>query len=400
VGFKSPSAAGAQHLPSSKIVGTSYRVLVSVQGGLHRGAAFIASSSESVQLGSSADCDLVLMDAGVPEKALRLYEQDGALAADVLTPGVRLADATLPLGIKVFSEPMVRLRMGGAVLRVELLRRTHRSSSVVSAPTLHPGISGAAPKRQNWAAFTLAGLIVATALAAVGGAVNASAKRVVQQDARTLNSVVESFNALGAQLLVSDSSGGIPKLSGLVVDAPMKNRLESDIRAAGIKVDMQLHDIRQMAESLTRLALLTGHPCEAKHLGAGRFECDAGVADPAAVSQLRALAQQVPGVVVLNVQARAPEPVLAQAPLAPPPLVPQATEPVRPKLPVIRHVAVGDKGSFAYDGNGRRLRMGDSIDGAKVVAIRFEGVEFLRDKQRYHVSVTPMLTSAPSAPVN
>ncbi len=397
----------AQHSPLNQVGATSYRVLVSVQDGLHRGAAFIAASSESVFLGSSPDCDLVLMDDGVHEKALCLYERDGFLAADVLASDVWLAGAELPLGVKVFTEPMARLRVGGAALRVELLRRTHRESDILSGPAQSPVLPNVAPQRRNWAAFTLAGLMVATALAVVGGAVNASARREAQQEARTLSSVVESFNALGAQMAVSSELGGVPRLRGLIADAPMRERLEGEIRAAGIKVDIQLHDVRQMAESLTRLALLADRACEAKHLGGGRFQCDAGVADQRVVSQLTALAQQVPGVVALEVRARPPErspepvPVVVAAisePVAP--VVVPAPAVARPKLPVIRHIAVGERESFAYDGNGRRLRVGDSVDGAKVINIRFEGVEFVRDKQRYQVGVTPMLTSASSGTTN
>jgi hypothetical protein len=398
-----PAAAQsvAQHSPSNQVVSVSYRVLVSVQDGLHRGAAFIAGSSESVYLGSSPECDLVLMDDGVHEKTLCLYEQDGSLAVNVLSPDVWLAGQELPLGVKVFTEPMARLQVGGAALRVELLRRTHREPDGVSGAQEQAAVPTAMPRRRHWAAFTLAGLMVATALAVVGGAVNASARREAQQEARTLSSVVESFNALGAEMTLSGEPASPPQLRGLVVDAPMKERLESEIRSAGIRVDIQLHDVRQMAESLTRLASLADHPCEAKHLGGGRFECDAGVAEPRTVAQLAALAGQVPGVVALQVRARSPErspePVPAVVAVTPEPVVPAAVvAPVvtRPKLPVIRHVAVGERESFAYDGNGRRLRVGDVVDDAKVVKIRFEGVEFVRDKQRYQVGVTPMLTSA------
>lgn len=411
MGAKSLSAArsAAPHLPPPGVVVTSYRVLVSVQDGLHRGAAFIAASSESVYLGSSPDCDLVLMDDGVHDKALCLYEQDGFLAANVLTAGVWLAGVELPLGVKVFGEPLARLRVGGAVLRVELLRRTQRETvSMVGAPagsTAHP--YAASPRSRNWAMLSLAGLSIATALAAVGGAVNASARRGAQQEAeaRTLSSVIESFNALGAQMVVSSELDGVPRVRGLVADFPMREQLERDIRAAGLKADLQLHDVRQMGESLTRLALLTGRKCEARHLGGGRFECDAGMADQRMVSQLSALAQQVPGVVALEVRAREPEPAPQSAAVAAVG-VPEAsagTVPVpgsvvaRPKLPVIRHLAIGEHESVAYDGNGRRLRVGDSVDGAKVVNIRFEGVEFARDKQRYHVAVTPMLTTSASS---
>lgn len=410
---KSLSAARlvAPHLPSPEGAATSYRVLVSVQDGLHRGAAFITASSESVYLGSSPDCDLVLMDDGVHDKALCLYEQDGLLAANVLATGVWLAGVELPLGVKVFGEPLARLRVGGAVLRVELLRRTQRdSASVVGAPVGSAAQPYAAsPRGRNWAVLTLAGLSIATALAAVGGAVNASARRDAQQEAeaRTLSSVIESFNALGAQMAVSSELDGIPRVRGLISDPPMRERLERDIRTAGLKADLQLHDVRQMGESLTRLALLAGRNCEAHHLGGGRFGCDAGVADQRVVSQLTTLAQQVPGVVALEVRAREPEPAPQPAPVAAVVVVPEAgarAVPVpvvaRPKLPVIRHLAIGEHESFAYDSNGRRLRVGDSVDGAKVVNIRFEGVEFARDRQRYHVVITPMLTSASSSVAN
>ncbi len=347
------------------------------------------------------------MDDGVHDKALCLYEQDGVLAANVLTAGVWLAGVELPLGVKVFGEPLARLRVGGAVLRVELLRRTQReTASVVGAPVGSAAQPNAAsPRRRNWAVLSLAGLSIATALAAVGGAVNASARRGAQQEAevRTLSSVIESFNALGAQMAVSSELDGIPSVRGLIADFPMRERLERDIRAAGLKADLQLHDVRQMGESLTRLALLTGRNCEAHHLGGGRFECDAGVADQRVVSQLSALAQQVPGVVALEVRAREPEPAPQSAAVAVVG-VPEAGAPTvpvvaRPKLPVIRHLAIGEHESFAYDGNGRRLRVGDSVDGAKVVNIRFEGVEFVRGKQRYHVAVTPMLTTSASSGV-
>jgi hypothetical protein len=404
VGTKSLGGAvqlSAPQLTSPGLAFASYRVLVSVQDGLHRGAAFIAASSESVYLGSSPDCDLVLMDDGVHEKALCLFEQDGMLAANVLAVGVWLDAAELPMGVKVFSEPLARLKVGGAVLRVELLRRTRREPALVASPMNSAALPPVVLQRRNWAALTLAGLSMVAALAAVGGAVNASARRDAQQEGRTLTSVIESVNALGAQMVVSSEPGGIPRVRGLVADTSMRERLERDLRAAGLKADVQLHDVRQMGESLTRLALLTDRSCEARHLGGGRFECDAGVADQRVVSQLRALAQQVPGVVALEVRAR--EPLQASPPnpvanvvVAPEPVPVAAPAPVvaRPKLPVIRHVAVGERESFAYDIKGRRLRVGDSVDGAKVVQIRFEGVDFLRDKQRYHVVVTPMLTSA------
>jgi hypothetical protein len=395
--------AAAQHSAPQQALVTSYRVLVAVQDGLHRGAAFIASSSESVYLGSSPDCDLVLMDDGVHEKALCLYELDGLLCADVLALDVWLGEVQLPLGVKVFTEPLARLRVGGAAIRVELLRRTHRDADLVTSAANSHAVPSVASSR-SWATFTLVGLIVATVLAVVGGAVNASARRGAQQEARTLNSVIESFNALGAQVAVSGELGGIPSLRGLVADAPMRERLESDIRAAGLKVDVQLHDVRQMGESLTRLALLAGRHCEAKHLGGGRFECDAGVADPRVVSQLSALAGQVPGVEALLVRARPPEqvsePVVIAAVPDPVPVVKPAPPVARPKLPVIRHVAIGERESFAYDGNGRRLRVGDTVDGAKVINIRFEGVDFMREKQRYQVVVTPVLASASSGTTN
>ena len=397
--IKSRPAAVQLNAPHSSAsrVATSYRVLVSVKDGLHRGAAFIADPSKSVCLGSSSDCDLVLMDDSVHDKSVRFFEQDGRLSAEILAPGVHGSGAEFPTGVRFFDGPAAQLRVGGAAVRVELLRCTHRQATTVAGQASSDARSRVGlPKSRNWAALTLGGLSIAAALAVVGGAVNASAQRGLQQEARTLSSVIDSFNSLGAQMVISNELGGIPRVQGLVVDAPMRGRLEHDIRAAGLNADLQLHDVRQMGESLTRLALLMGKSCEARHLGGGRFECDVGVSDQKVVSQLSALVQQVPGAVALKVNAPEPAPL---ATVVLPPAISAAvstTVVVLPKLPVIRHVAIGALESFAYDSSGRRMRAGDSVDGAKVVKIRFDGVDFTRDKLRYHVAVATMATSASS----
>jgi hypothetical protein len=261
-----------------------------------------------------------------------------------------------------------------------------------------------APAQRNWATAALAGLMLTAALAAAGGAVNASSYLSIQSKTRTFNSVMEPFNARGAQLVLTTNSDDKPLLRGLIVDAAMKDQLERELRAAGLNAELQFNDVQQMGESLTRLARLAGHRCEARHLGGGRFECDAGLLDAKGVTSLQALAAQVPGVVELKVRAITP-PTLPQPTLvATTPDAPVRAEPLkpvaRPLLPIIRHVAVGESVSLAYDGYGRKLRVGDVVGGAKVIAIRFEGVEFQRDRQRYTVTVTPEIASAASTSNN
>jgi hypothetical protein len=393
-----PAKRRGQGAVARPIVAVNYRVLVSVQDGLHRGAAFIAPSAESVLLGSSPECDLILMDEGVRDRAVCFFEKDGLLAVKVLAAGACLGGEELPLGLKVFSQPLAVLRVGGAELRVELLRRSRRQSTSGRA-------AAAVPARRGWATVALVGLSMSTALAVVAGAVNASSSRDSQREQRTLGDVIQPFNAVGAQIAVVDDAEGRPLLRGLVADAQMREKLEREIRAAGLTADLRLHDVRQMGESLTRLARLTDHSCEARHIEGGRFECDAGVVDPQVVARLQALASQVPGAVALKVHASQPEPRPAPVPVAAAALEPPAkVEPpppvARPRLPVIRHIAVGERESFAFDVNGRRLKVGDSVDGAKVVRIRFEAVDLLREGQRYSVAVTPMLTSAASPALN
>lgn len=383
------------------------RLRITVQQGLHQGASCVLPASGRVRLGSSADNDVVLLDDGVAGEALCMFERDGALAIDVLAPGASAGGDGLPLGTRVFGQRNVQLKVGDAVVQVALLgRAANELTAWPAAEALASAAAGAASGRQsNWAALTLAALSVAGALAVVGGAVNASARHGVPHDGRTLQAVVESFNGRGAQIEIDTELGGTPRLRGLVLDAPMRERLEHDMHAAGLRAQLQLHDARQMAESLTRLALLADRRCDARHLGGGRFECDAGIADSAALMRLRALGQQVPGVVAFEVRAQPPaqsnaalplvimpepkaQPLHARAPVAP------AVPASHPALPVIRHVAVGARESFAYDRLGHRLRVGDSVGGAKVLRIRFEGVEFVRDQQRYMVAVTPVLSAA------
>jgi hypothetical protein len=371
---------------SAPSVDVSYRVLVSVQDGLHRGAAFIAPSADGVLLGHSSECDLVLMDDGVPDRALRFFESNGRLTARVFGPGVLFDGLALPLSTKVFDAPTAVIRIGGAEVRVELLRRSVRQpvAAAIPLPTKKSWIT---PVRRNWVGATLVGLLMAGTFGVFASAVSSSALRSNQQAARTLVDVVQPFNAQGAQLVVLKDAEGWPALRGLVLDALMREKLEQDIRGAGLKADLQLHDVQQMAESLTRLARLSNHPCEARHVSDGRFACDAGVADAPLVARLRALASQVPGVVALEVQAHAPEPkpVVAQAPVLP------KIEPVveQPKLPVIRHIAISERESMAFDADGRWLRVGDKVDGAKVTRIEFDKVELSLGKRRYIVSVSP-----------
>jgi hypothetical protein len=383
----------------SEVRSDVFRVCVSVEQGLHRGASLTSEPSTRIRLGSACQCDLVLLDEGVAAEALCFFEQDGLLCADVLAEGVFYNGEALAMGVKVFDAPLPLLRAGDAELRVELLRS---STQLAAARGRVPAIA-IAPVKRSWAALTMTGVVLVTTLAVVGGAVNASSHQAGRQDLRTLSEVIQPFNNRGGHVAVLNEFDGQPQVRGLVTDALAREQLEHQIRALGIKADVQVHDVQQIAESLSRLARLIDHPCEAHHLGAGRFECDAGVADQSTVARLQALVAQVPGAVALEVNARAPAPAFAALPelkmvpvpaLTLPPKIELAALSPSLKLPVIKHIAVGERESFAYDSAGRRLRVGDTMDGAKIVQIRFDGVELLRGKQRYTIKVTVLASAA------
>ena len=392
----------AETASSSTMV--DYRVMVSVQGGLHRGAAFVSELSESVFVGGSPECDLVLMDEGVPQRALCFFVKDRRLVATVMSPGVCMNGEQLSLGANVFETPAVLMQIGGATLRVEMLRRSRRrpGASATRCASGRPARSQAKSPRNQGALLAWGGLSLVIALAVGTGGVNASFNRNAQQATRTLHDLVASFNMRGAQITVGTDVNGRALLRGLVADDSMRDTLERDLNAAGLQAELQLHDVRQMGESLTRLARLKNHSCEAHHLGDGRFACDAGKASQQAAQTLRALATQVPGVVALEVRVvedevkplpvvvMAPEPEAVKVPVAPP-----LVKVDYPTLPVIRHIAVGQHERFAVDSNGRKLRVGDITHGAKVVQIRFETVELSLAGQSYMVAATPMLTRAP-----
>jgi hypothetical protein len=382
-----PLEAVSTQLPP--VIDVSYRVLVSIKEGLHRGTAFVAPSSQGVLLGSSTDCDLVLMDEGVPARALSFFEQNGCLAAKVLDMGVQSAGIALPLGTEVFNEPSAMVRIGGAELRVELLRRSVRQplpqSAASSAPLeKKPWLATG----RHWVGVTLVGLFMAATFGVVASAMNGSMMRNTRQSIHTLGDVLKPFNAQGAQLVAAKEADERSVVRGLVVDAAMRDKLEQSIRTSDLKAELQLHDVQQMSESLTRLARLNNHTCEAHHLGGGRFMCDAGVADTSLVARLQALPSQVPGVTSLEVHARAPEPK---------PVVNKAPEPLKveepvtsPKLPVIRHVAISERARMAFDTEGRWLHVGDQVDGFKVTRIDFDKVELMQGKRRYSISISPI----------
>ena len=234
---------------SASLTTVSYRVMVSVHDGLHRGAAFVSGPSELVFVGRSPECDLVLADEGVPNRALCFFVKGGRLVAKVISPGVYLNGEELPQGTKLFEAPSVVIRIGGAGLRVEMLRRSRRHRGASSG---RGDKTMATSARNKSALVAWGGLSLVIALAVGTGAVNASFSRNAQQASRTLNDVVASFNTRGAQIEVSGDLGGRALLRGLVVDESMREILERDLHAAGLKVELQLHDVRLMGESLTQ----------------------------------------------------------------------------------------------------------------------------------------------------
>lgn len=310
----------------------SYRVLVSVQGGLHDGSAHVAQPGHAIVVGSDGPCQLVLMDDGVAPQALRLLEMEGQLVLEVLDHGVSLLTATperaagaLALGPHRLGLPQVLLHVGRATLQVELLRRTRRLPSDrppgdlagAGAPWAQPPqarrrTGGRAAPGRPWLSFTLAGLSLAALLAVAGGAVNATApaapgSAAAGPAALPAGAVIAAFNARGAQLVQVHEDGLAPAVRGLVSDGAMRLELEQALRSARPLLALQVHDLKQMAESLTRLARLGGYTCGVRHLGEARFACEVPVPDEAAAARLQALVASVPGVQSLAVTVRAGE---------------------------------------------------------------------------------------------
>jgi hypothetical protein len=368
--------------------GARYRLLISVQRGVHAGAAFVGTPGQTVAIGPTPDCDLVLADDGVPAEPLGLAERQGLLVAEVRGAGVRHEGMPLAAGRVAFDEPTVVLQLGGAELRVELLRRSPR-----------PRAPAPAAPRRPWVPVGIAGVAVAALLAAGGAAVNATVQRHdLQKDqaGRTLQAVVEAFNTRGAELTAV--AGMYPLVQGRVADAAMRRDLERELHGASLRPELQVHDVQQMADSLERLARLAGAPCTPRHAGAGRFACDTEAPDAAAAARLHVLVAQVPGVEALEVPVRAAPPEPAPMPAIEPITAPQAARPAPPErpqiaFPAIRHIAIGAQERIAIDAAGRRLRVGDRVGRARVTAIQFNTVELTCDGHRYTVYVTPALAA-------
>lgn len=315
----SPEASG---FSPSMLASVTYRVLLTVQDGVHSGAAQVAQPGDGILVGSDPSCHLVLMDDGVAPRALQVLEHDGQLVAEVLDHGIVSAGRELPLGPHTFPLPQITLCVGSAVLQVELLRRTRRTG-LDAGPA---GASGAQRHRpppmprsgRPWLSLTLAGLGFAALLAVAGGAVNASSSNGLppaQRQGPGPGAVLAHFNALGAQLLLATPEGEPPTVQGLVSDAGMRQELEQALQSTGSRLALQVHDVKQMAESLTRLARLGGYTCGARHLGDGRFACDVPVPDEVAAARLQALVPSVPGVQSLAVRVAPPQ-ALVQVPAA------------------------------------------------------------------------------------
>lgn len=448
----------------------SYRILIAVVGGLHQGAAFVGNADQSVVVGSSPGCDLVLLDEGVDAQALCLFVREGALAAQILSGGVRRDGIVLERGLCTLDCAQAALQVGGAQLSVELLRRSQAatpSAGGSAAPSkaaaagsagsadpvaaTHPSQAGPLGRRSlHWWGLGIALALTATGVAAlVRSQGQPAASEPGMRSSRSLAHLVDTFNRRGAELEWSWGEGHQPLLRGYVHDGNMRWALEGSLGEAGIDARLELHDVQLMTDALERLARLAGHACRVGYEQRGRFACVLDTEVPGGQDALHALARDIAGVRSWRVQvsgstppsspspspspspsstpsmtspaiveaaapASAPSPSPSTSPSAPArsggsgtpgpsadSLVDSspssATRPGR-RWPVVWHVAPSDGAWIAYDARGRRWRVGDTLDGARLVTIRPEGVVFLHEGKRIEVGIagrsTP--TAAPS----
>lgn len=309
-----------------------------ITAGRHQGA-WARLRQSPVRIGSAVDNDVVLLDEGVAAHHAELRRVDGRW-------GLYAGDGTTPL-------PIVEDHRQAACLRTR--HRIGGTEFILSR--CEPQPQDAPPPPPAWVRFVAPALFVAAA--AIGAAV------IVQ----FVNPASASM-AAGVRMLASEGwpdvrivvdAARVARIEGHVDDAASLQRLQLWLRSRGLAEAES--SVRVGTELAARVReALADNSLDVRYLPGGIVRVQGSSTDPQLRSQLQRLRTDMAGVVSVEDQ------VLHTAA--------QEAPQFRPLPFRIVNVQPGEHGSFSADTGGRYFVGAVLPDGAEVVAIHADGVEF------------------------
>ena len=257
-----------------------------IVSGLHAGASRALAEQEMLVVGSGDDCDIVLADTGVAAHHALITLVGGSFTLRALDAPLRIEGKPLHPGDPVEVRPLQRIDLGEASI-------AFGEDDEAAWDALFPAIAGPARRQRARPLLRRLPMIAAVAVLAVA-AVAAIAAFLPRQDNQVnasafLQALVPQYAITDAK--VSEDVNGVPSLSGTVGSESVRQRIEQQVRDAGVQANLSLRTGDDLASDVREVFRMAGIPVETKYVD-GAVEIN-GEVDKAAfqdVLRSRALA--------------------------------------------------------------------------------------------------------------
>lgn len=365
--FTSAASAGAASEPRAgegraseiRIASPAISVLRIVSG-LHTGGSRPLSAQETVLIGSSGDCDIVLSDPNVAPRHAFLTRMGGTVSLRALDAPLTIEGQTLNPGDPAELAAMQRVDIGGASFAVgaaedpgwaTMLPNLADAARPAKTPMRHlPLIAGLA-------ALSLVSVAIAAAVMP-GFEKKPTPTELVQP-------LIKEFSIAGGKLV--ENEDGALVLSGTVKDASVREMIRKRLATDQVEARLDLRTGDDIAADVREVLRSQGLSTTTRYLGNGDVEVSGRFADEeqfkrAVASRAMQDVNGVRRVIPRNLdESHAAGPTVA-APETPKQAVP--TEPTR-----IVKIVRGDN-PHVIDLDGAQYAVGDSLpDGRNLIAI-------------------------------
>lgn len=243
-----------------------------IVAGLHAGATRPLAKQEMLVVGSGDDCDIVLADTGVAAHHALITLVNGAFTLRALDAPLRLDGKPLHPGDPAELRPMQRIDLGEAAVALG-------SADEAAWSALFPAVATEAARARGKPfvrrlPILAAGTVLALTIAAV--VVAMLPRGDPQVDAQAfLRSLIPQYRIMDSK--TSTGLDGVPALSGMVDDDQTRDRIERQLREAGITATVSLRTGEGMARDVGEVFRAQGVTMQTKYLGHGAVELNGAV---------------------------------------------------------------------------------------------------------------------------
>lgn len=255
-----------------------------VMSGLHRGARVPLQRPGLIVLGSSDDCDLVLMDAGVAPRhaAITLHEQDIVVRAlesrvDLDSRPIAAGEASSLLALKPLIIGGATVMIGGSS-ELEAIAQAEEAGVEPAPPLVDvddqtDGVEAPVEPppqvaRNRAIAKVLLGAAVATffTIAAVSVSSNISARKKTPE--QKIAQILEELH-LKNDITVSTSEEGVLSLKGTAPDDAVHSKLVQRLNTEGLAPALRISVGERLAAAVKDVFRVNGLDVETEYTAAG-----------------------------------------------------------------------------------------------------------------------------------